>query len=376
MTNKPDKSQKTEEPTAKRKQESAKRGDVTQSREAGVAMITIAAMGWFTIMGGEMFAALSDVVRRGLTIDPAMIAGFDPMTAMTDMILRIVPLLGGFLLVTVLAAAASVAMLGSLGFRTAAMAFKGSRINPVSGLGRIFGRHGLIELVKAIAKVVLLGGITAWVVADFITAMAGVTGFELATAISQTGWSMIVALWILMAGLVVIAMIDIPAQMMLRRQRLMMTKQEVKQENRESEGSPELKSAVRRRQYEVLNNSTRKAVQDATVVLTNPTHFAVALRYRPGEDAAPIVVARSRGANAEAVRQLAKEAQVPMLSYPELTRAIYYTSRTGSAIREDLYLAVAVVMGFVLSLERQMQETPPPVEVPPQARFDAHGRAV
>ena len=120
-----------------------------------------------------------------------------------------------------------------------------------------------------------------------------------------------------------------------------MSKQELKDEHKQTEGSPELKAALRRRQHETARNSARRALAEATVVLTNPTHFAVALRYRPGEDAAPIVVARGRGATAEAIRELAGEHEVPLLSYPQLARALYYTSRTGQMIREDLYMAVA-----------------------------------
>jgi flagellar biosynthetic protein FlhB len=133
--------------------------------------------------------------------------------------------------------------------------------------------------------------------------------------------------------------------------------------------------AVRRRQQEVARNSARAAVAEATVVLTNPTHFAVALRYRPGQDIAPIVVARGRGATADAIRELAAEQRVPVLSYPQLTRALYFTARTGQVIRDDLYMAVATVLGFVFNLDTALAagNRPPGVDVPPGARFDARG---
>jgi flagellar biosynthetic protein FlhB len=155
-----------------------------------------------------------------------------------------------------------------------------------------------------------------------------------------------------------------------------MTKQEVKDEHKQTEGSPEMRAAQRRRQAEVLRGSARTAVTEATVVLTNPTHFAVALRYRPGYDAAPIVVARGRGATAEAIRDLARESEVPVLSYPQLARAIYFTARAGQVIREDLYIAVATILAFVFNLDRAMAEgvSQPSVEVPPEARFNEEGR--
>ena len=177
-------------------------------------------------------------------------------------------------------------------------------------------------------------------------------------------------------ALALIAAIDVPAQLYQRLQRLKMTKQEAKDEHKQTEGSPELKAAIRRRQHEVARNSARGAIAEATVVLTNPTHFAVALRYRPGVDAAPTVVARGRGVTAEAIRELAAEHQVPLLSYPQLTRALYYTSRVGHAIREDLYMAVATVLAFVFNLDAAMAASgrQPPVEVPRALRFDTSGR--
>ena len=170
-------------------------------------------------------------------------------------------------------------------------------------------------------------------------------------------------------------MLDVPAQIFQRMRRLRMTKQEVKDEHKQTDGSPELKAALRRRQIETARNSARKAISEATVVLTNPTHFAVALRYRPEVDAAPVVLAKGRGATAEAIRELAGEHEVPMLSYPQLTRALYYTSRPGQIIREDLYMAVAAILAFVFNLDQALAsgQAQPDVEVPAGMRFDASG---
>jgi flagellar biosynthetic protein FlhB len=149
----------------------------------------------------------------------------------------------------------------------------------------------------------------------------------------------------------------------------------VKDEHKETDGSPEMKGHVRGKQRAILSASARKAVKEATVILTNPTHFAVALRYRPGFDHAPIVLAKGVDETAQAMRELAGENAVPMLSYPQLTRAIYYTSRPGEIIREDLYMAVATVLAFVFNLDRAMAEgiSQPLVDVPAAARYDEHG---
>jgi flagellar biosynthesis protein FlhB len=155
-----------------------------------------------------------------------------------------------------------------------------------------------------------------------------------------------------------------------------MTLHEVKEEHKETEGSPETKQMARQRRHEILGHSARRAVGEATVVLTNPTHFAVALRYRPGIDAVPMVVARGRGETAQAIKQLARDAAVPLLDYPQLTRAIYFTTRAGQPVSSDLYLAVATILAFVFNLDRAMAEgtTPPEIAVPPDKAFDERGR--
>jgi flagellar biosynthetic protein FlhB len=206
--------------------------------------------------------------------------------------------------------------------------------------------------------------------------MTGLAGQEIGPALAIVGETFVWAILVMALALAAIALIDVPAQYFQRYARLRMSKQEVKEEHKHTEGSPELKAHVRRRQQEVLRGSARTAVAEATVVLVNPTHFAVALRYRPGEDAAPIVVARGRGATAEAIRTLATESAVPLLSYPQLARAIYFTARTGQVIREDLYMAVATVLAFVFNLDAAVKASgvPPAVDVPAGVRFDERGR--
>ncbi|MDB5689733.1 MAG: Flagellar biosynthesis protein FlhB, partial [Sphingomonas bacterium] len=266
------------------------------------------------------------------------------------------------------------------GFRAGAFNFKPSKLNPASGLKRIFGMQGVTELGKSIAKVVLLGGIGWWLFRSQQDSIVAGAGRDVAAAIGELGRTFVLAMLVMALGLVVIAGIDVPAQILQRGGRLRMTKQEVKDEHKQTEGSPELKAAIRRRQMQTARGSVRAAVAEATVVLTNPTHFAVALRYRPGIDAAPLVTARGRGVTADAIRELAGEHDVPMLSYPQLARAIYFTAQSGQVIREDLYIAVATVLAFVFNLEAAMADPTrnpvraPEIDVPPDARFDEEGR--
>lgn len=274
------------------------------------------------------------------------------------------------------AAVAGPAMLGSIGWRGKALHFKGNRMSPMAGLKRMFGMQGVTELGKALAKVLLLGSIGYWLVLNSLPAIMTMASTDLMAAIGLAGKEIGHAMLVLAGGLVVIALIDVPVQWFTRNQRLMMSKQEVKEEMRQSDGAPELKQAQRQRAHDILSGSARKAVSDATVVLTNPTHFSVALRYRPGVDAAPVVVARGRGDVALSIRELARGANVPLLEYPALTRAIYFTARAGRVIPEELFVAVATVLAFVFQLERAAAEgtAPPAIDVPPSHRFDPEGR--
>lgn len=371
-----DKDQKTEQPTPKKRADAAREGDVLMSRELATALIMLAAAGWMIAAGGWFVQSASDLVRRGLTLTAADVADFAPGEALLRNGAEILLPLASLFALAVGAAVAGPAMLGSIGWRGKALAFKGNRINPMNGIKRMFGMQGLTELGKALAKVLLLGGIGYWLVGKSLPAIMTTAASDMTGAIGLAGKSVGHAMLALAGGLVVIALIDVPVQRFQRTKRLMMSKQEIKEEMRQSDGAPELKQAQRQRAHDILSGSARKAVTEATVVLTNPTHFAVALRYRPGIDAAPVVVGRGRGDVALAIRELAREADVPILEYPQLTRAIYFTSRAGRTIAEELFVAVATVLAFVFQLERAAAEgaAPPVVDVPGTHRFDAEGR--
>ena len=376
MSDAPEKDQKTEAPTEKRRRDASEKGDVLQSKELGTALVIVAGAAWLALAGPMLIGSLSDMLVEGLSFDNDSVRNFDPANVALRLIgMILLPVFALFGL-TLMAAIGGPALLGSFGFRSKAMAFKPGKMNPLSGMKRIFGMQGLIELVKSIAKVLLLGGIGIWLLIDQTRALFGLGSQDVKAALTSVGNTFNIAVLVMAFALALIAMIDVPAQIFQRAGRLRMSKQEVKDEHKQTEGSPELKAAVRRRQHEVLRGSARAAVTEATVVLTNPTHFAVALRYKLGEDVAPIVVARGRGATAQAIRELAAESVVPVLSYPQLARAIYFTTRTGHVIREDLYLAVATVLAFVFRLDAEAgtELVQPDIVVPPTVRFDETGR--
>lgn len=376
MSDMAERDQKTEAPTPKKRADAAREGDILQSREWGTALVMLAGAVWFAMAGPWFIDGSLTLLKSGLSLSSADVEGFDPAHALWQLIQAILLPLGTLFAATIVAAIAGPAALGSLGFRSGAIGFKASRISPAAGLKRMFGSHGLIELGKALAKASLLGLLGYWLVSRQMPMILGLSSNDVVPAISTIGSSLANALLYLAAGLLLIAGIDVPIQMFNRNSRLRMTKQQVKEEMRESDGAPELKQALRQRQHAILSGSARKAMSEATVVLTNPTHFAVALRYRPGVDAVPIVVARGKAEVARAIRELANDNDVPLLSYPQLTRAIYFTARAGQPIAEDLYIAVAAILAFVFNLDRAMADgvVQPEVEVPQAKRFDENGK--
>lgn len=368
--------EKTEKPTQKRLRDAAKKGDVLQSKELATALVVMAGMVWIAIAGPAIMEAMGNMLVEGLRFDQADVLNFTPAARAYELLGLVALPIGGIMAATIIAAIAAPAMLGSLGFRASAFAPKPEKLNPLSGLKRIFGVQGLIELVKSIAKVLLLGSIGFWIVWDRLEAIVAMGQSGVRPALMELGSLFVVACLTMAGALFVIAGIDIPAQMFQRSKRLNMSKQDLRDEHKETEGSPELKGQIRRRQYELLNRSARSAISEASVVITNPTHFSVALRYRPGQDSVPIVVARGRGETALAIRELANEKGVPLLQYPELARAIYYTSQAGQIINEQLYMAVATVLAFVFRIENKMasEMDRPHIVVPDDLRFDADGQ--
>lgn len=373
-----DRDQKTEAATPKKRREAAEQGDVLQSRELGTALVMLAGAGWIVFAGRWMLGACEDVLGRGLSFDHTVIEGFDPAGAILSLLFPVAAPLAALFAITLVAAIGAPALLGSLGFRWGAIGFNGGKLNPIAGIQRIFGLQGLVELGKGLLKVLMLGAVGYWLLRRQLPEVMGLSSGDLRGTLVETGHVFTFATLVMALALAAIAGVDVPAQMIQRARRLRMSKQEIKDEHKNSEGSPETKGQQKRRAREMLNSSARKAVKEATVILTNPTHFAVALRYRPGFDIAPIVVARGKDETARAIRELADGHAVPILSYPQLTRAIYFTARPGQMVREDLYIAVATILAFVFNLDRAMADgvTQPIVDVPASARFDEHGKTV
>jgi flagellar biosynthetic protein FlhB len=368
--------EKTEAPTARRKRKAVEEGQLLKSKDFGTALVILTGCVWMVFLGPSLIAACKEVMTASFSFGRGDVEHFEPWRPLASAGWKLAPSLGGLFALAMIAAILSQAGLGSIGWNNKLFAPKASRINPASGLKRMFGPTGLIELGKGLLKVTLLGAMGAWMLRSITTRSLGQVSTDLPGVVGSLSDQFLTLMFVMAAGLLIIAGIDLPIQMIRHFRQLRMTKQEVKEEHKESEGSPELKAQQRQRQREILKGGYRKTVATAHVVLTNPTHFSVALRYDQGKDQVPVVVAKGRGQTALAIRELAAEFEVPVLEYPQLARAVYYTSREGQEVRDDLYHAIAIVLAFVFGINKRAGGGQPLVTVPPGARFDENGQKI
>lgn len=367
--------EKTFAPTQKRREDAAKNGDVLRSRE----FATFAATGTGALalwgFGAWIAEGMASIARAGFRFDRAALDGFTPDLAMGGAAFAILPpvlALGGLV---ALVTTASQLLVGQDGrFIMGNAGFKPRRINPLSGIKRIFGVQGLIELGKGLAKLALLGGIAWMWGSGRVPGLLALGTLPLQAQVALALDAITSLVGALLIGLLVIAGIDYPLQRFQRDKRLKMSLQEVRDENKQSEGSPEMKSARRQRQRDLARGGVAKAMQDAQFVIVNPMHFAVALTYDPARAPAPLLLAKGRGETALAMREIAAETGLPVLEYPTLARAVYFTTRPNQMVREELYVALASLVAFVLALKRGARPRRPAIDVPEALRFDGDGR--
>lgn len=366
--------EKTFAPTHKRRTDAAKNGDVLRSKE--VATVAATGAGGLALLGLGPWLndSIARVARAGFSFDRAAIDAFAPGALLGDAALALLPPVIAIGLVVAIITTLSQLVLGEGGFNPGSAAFKGSRINPFSGLKRIFGWQGLIELGKALLKLVLLGGIAWWWAAGQLAGLLALGRSPLEAQLNLAVGAFSSLIGALLIGLLVIAAIDYPLQRFQRDKRLKMSLQDMRDEHKQSEGSPEMKSARRQRQRDLARGGVAKAMKEAQFVIVNPLHFAVALTYDPALAPAPVVLAKGRGETALAMREIAGEDNLPVLEYPQLARAVYFTTRERQMVREELYVAIAALVAFVLALKRGQHPRRPVIDVPSELRFDGDGK--
>ena len=349
--------EKTEQPTGKRLEDARQKGQVPRSKELTTVMVLVASAIALFFMGSSLIADMAAVMNESLTLTQKQI--FDPM-AMLHHFMHMIEIisfdLGMFLAVTVFAALAAPALIGGWNFSTQAMAFKPEKMDPIKGLKRVFGPQGLAELAKALGKFILIGAISTAILWGIRDQLLTLGSQEVNVAMTDLGY---LTLWVFLAitaSLILIALIDVPFQLWNHNRQLRMTKQEVKDEMKQTDGNPEVKGRIRRMQIQMSQQRMMQDIPSADVVITNPTHYAVALRYDQSRPGAPIVVAKGADLISQQIRLVAQNNEVPILAAPPLTRAVYYSTEIGEEIPSGLYIAVAQVLAFVFQLRRYRKQ--------------------
>jgi flagellar biosynthetic protein FlhB len=343
--------ERTESATPKRHNQAREKGQVPRSRELNTMSMLLAGAAGLMFLGPALVESLAQIMRasfafsRAQAFDPSLV-GRSLWEALAQAFLGMAPL---FALLIVVAVASSVAV-GGVNFSTQALAPNFGRLNPVAGMKRLFHWRGATELAKALVKFALVGSIAAWWlwthVDDFLALGEGSLEGGALQAASLMVWSFLVVA----AGTVVVAAVDVPLQLWQHGRELRMTKQEVKDEMKELEGRPEVKGRLRRKQRELAQRRMMQEVPNADVVVTNPTHFAVALKYEPNRMRAPKVVAKGTDLVALSIRRLGEAHRVPVFEAPPLARALYWSTELNREIPGGLYLAVAQVLAYVYQL--------------------------
>ena len=377
MAEQDDSQEKTEEPTPKRLEKAREEGQIPRSRELTTTAVLLAGTVGLFVFGPFMIERLSSIIRYNFSLERD--AAFDTNLmishltgSMGDALLSMFPLFGVLLVAAVLGPIA----LGGWLWSSKAMAPKFSRMNPLEGLKRMFGVKGLVELVKALAKVLVILPVAIWLLVSMQQDILELSLMPIMPALEESIWLSAWAAIALSAVTILIVLVDVPFQIWDNTRKLKMSRQDIKDEMKDAEGKPEVKGRIRQLQREMANNRQLAAVPEADVVITNPTHFSVALKYDPEAMATPILVAKGVDHFALKIREVANEHNVQIMESPVLARAVYHTTDVDDEIPGALYMAVAQVLAYVFQLRNykkgigERPEKPRNISVPKDMQFD------
>ena len=360
--------EKTEEPTAKREEDARKKGDIARSKELNTVVVLMVGSMMIWMTGDRIIQGMWKVMEGAFTIERSSL--FDPLEtvnglqlAMQDALLFVAP----FLAAMVIAALAGPIAMGGWSFSAEAFTPKARKMNPIEGFKRMFAMRSLIELVKSLLKFGLVLGIMALLVNNYLSEFIYLSRLPLEDALLRASDVMTLAFVVLCASLLLVVAIDVPFSLWEYKKKLKMTLQEVKDEMKQTEGRPEVKGKVRQLQQEMSQGRMLEAVPQADVIVTNPTHFAIALKYEEGGNGAPIVVAKGADLIAANIRNIAVGHGVTLVSAPPLARALFFTTEIDQEVPKGLYLAVAQVLAYVYQLkmatEKRWKEPEAPSDI-------------
>ena len=347
--------ERTEEPTAKKLRESREKGQVPRSKELNSMMLLMGSAAGFLMMGGSLLGGIRDLLQRGLSIENAQeISANGLIEIFSDTALQSLIILAPLFLLVIVVVLLTPIGIGGWSFSMKAVSFKWEKIDPIKGLGRIFALKGLMELAKVLAKFALVTGVSALILWSMIDELLGLGDEPIEDALihvaKMCGWSFMAC----SSVLIIVAAIDVPFQIWQHTKQLKMTKQEVKDESKETEGRPEVKGRIRALQQEISQRRMMEAVPTADVIITNPTHYAVALSYDQFNMRAPVVVAKGADLIAANIRLIAEENNIAIVSAPPLARALYASTEIDQEVPAGLYVAVATILTYVYQLKTTM----------------------
>ena len=343
--------ERSEQATGKRIQESRDKGEVARSKELTTVILMLVSGVGFFFLGSDLVSDIMQILRDSLTIEREQIFNVSTyplvfLNAIETALTAVFPL---FLLLVIAAVIAPMAM-GGWTFSLKPITPDLKKMDPIKGMGRVLSVKGLMELAKALAKFVLVGSVGVWLLQGKLEGFLALSSLNLEQGVSQLGTELIWAFILLSSALLLVALADAPFQLWDHSRKQKMTLQEVKDESKETNGNPELKGKVRQKQQEISQRRMMQEVPKADVVITNPTHYAVAIRYDQTSMGAPIIVALGADEVAGHIRRIAVANDVPILSAPPLARALYHNSELNDEIPTGLFLAVAQVLAYVFQL--------------------------
>lgn len=369
---------KNEEPTEKRLEKAREDGQILRSQDFSIAVTLFGFAALVFVISTAAIETFKRLYQYNFILDAAVTRDAGLMiNKIAGSVGIVLPLLGLTCSLALLGVLLGSTLFGGISFSFKAAQPKLSRMNPLSGLKRMFGSNALFELVKNLLKTLLISLVTGMVLYFYVNALGALSILPVQHALNSAGSILISATLLITVSLFLIAMLDMPWQYFQHHKKLKMSIQDIKDEMKQSEGQPEVKARLRRRQREISMNRMMAAIENADVVITNPTHFAVALSYTPGSSEAPRVVAKGVDMTAARIRERADQHQVPIFESPQLARALYFSTKLDDMIPEALYLTVAEViayifnMGTALALGQPLQR-PRPV-VPADMLFDENG---
>ncbi|NRB42188.1 MAG: flagellar biosynthesis protein FlhB [Pseudomonadales bacterium] len=347
-----DGSDKSEEPTQKKLEDARKKGQVSRSKELSTMLVTLTAGVMFLSTGETMISAFVHDMSSALSLSREQV--MDTRFMISNLVNQ---LYSGFMTISWFMFACLVAVfvanlaVGGWSFSFEAMSPKLEKLNPIKGLGKLFGMRSLVELLKAFLKFILVASIVVTVLNNEFETILNMGRGSLFDALVDGGYLIIMSFILMSGGLVLIAAIDVPFQLYQQQKQLKMTKQEVKDEHKNAEGKPEVKAKIREMQQRFSNQRMMEKVPEADVIITNPTHYAVALQYKQGEMEVPVVIAKGADEIALRIREIAEEHNVILMQSPQLARALYATTEVNMEVPGGLYKAVAQVLAWVYQLK-------------------------